>query len=176
MNIKELIEKIEDKRTIFGNFQGCGVYWEDTKEIIKGLDELSHPVIPEYLARWINYCKFTNVGFIDAITINEIHFYNYANQSDLPKLKEFLSKEYNQEIFIRAWFNEYEIEKDKRYLVKIKSTGQCLGKYYINNETLSPRFIYTGRNADVFTRKELEVALFEWVFDCEGIEIEEVEE
>ena len=70
----------------------------------------------------------------------------------------------------------YEVEKEKQYLVKIKSTGQCLGKYYINNEILSPRFIYTGRNADGFTRKELEDAGFGWVFDCPGVEIEEVEE
>ena len=69
----------------------------------------------------------------------------------------------------------YEVEKESKYIVKVKATGQCLGKYYINNEILSPRFIYTGRHADSFTRKELEEADFSWVFDCPGIEIEEVE-
>ena len=69
----------------------------------------------------------------------------------------------------------YEVEKEKRYLVKIKATGQCLGKYYINNEVLSPRFTYTGRNADAFTRKELEDAGFGEVFNSSLFAIEEVE-
>ena len=82
----------------------------------------------------------------------------------------------NQDIFARAWLDGYEVEEESKYIVKVKATGQCLGKYYINNEMLSPRFTYTGRNADSFTRKELEEADFSWVFDCEGIEIEEVTE
>lgn len=64
---------------------------------------------------------------------------------------------------------------------KIKAyLGQFLGRYYINNEELTPRFTrsqFTGKGEiPTFTRKELEQAGFGWVFDCEGIEIEEVEE
>jgi len=182
MNIKELIEKIEDKRTIFGNFQGCGVYWEDMKEIIKGLDELSHPVIPEYVAKWINYCKFTNVRFTDAITINEVHFYNYSNQSDLPRLKEFLSQEDNQEIFIRAWFNGYTVKKENKYIVKFKSINhdQCYLNCINNNDKtkewiLDDELEYPNI-ATKHTRKELKESGFEWVFDCPGVEIIEVVE
>ena len=87
----------------------------------------------------------------------------------------WIKKTSNQDLFARAWLDGYEVEEEKRYFVKVKATGQCLGKYYINNEILSPRFIYTGRHADSFTRKELEDADFGWVFDCPGIEIEEVE-
>ena len=132
--------------------------------------------VPQYVADWIEYCKFTHVDLQHALIVGNVYFYNYANQKDFSKLKEFLETENNQELFARAWLDGYEVEEDKRYRVKIKATGQCLGKYYINNEILSPRFIYTGRNADSFTRKELEEADFGWVFDCEGVEVKELED
>lgn len=33
MNKQELIEKLEERKTIIGNFQGYAVWWEDVKEI-----------------------------------------------------------------------------------------------------------------------------------------------
>lgn len=59
------------------------------------------------------------------------------------------------------------------YEVKLKNTDDYLVKtnnddyHFYNN-------IYTNRRKH--TRKELEKAGFGWVFDCPGIEIEEVEE
>lgn len=70
----------------------------------------------------------------------------------------------------------YEVEKEARYTVKIKGRlGQYLGKYYLNNEELTPQFTRTqyseGSN---FTRTELEANGFGWVFDCPGVEVKEV--
>ena len=39
MNVKELTEKFEERKTIIGNFQGYAVWWEDVKEIFEQLDE-----------------------------------------------------------------------------------------------------------------------------------------
>ena len=128
-------------------------------------DESQKPVVPQSVSDWIELCKKSTRSLQGAI--------HYAKGTDVER---WLIPSDNQETFARAWLDGYEVEKEKRYLVKIKSTGQCLGKYYINNEILSPRFIYTGRNADGFYRKELEEAGFGWVFDCEGIEIEEVQD
>ncbi|MTR26010.1 DUF1642 domain-containing protein [Streptococcus salivarius] len=71
----------------------------------------------------------------------------------------------------------YEVEKEARYTVRIKGRlGQYLGKYYLNNEELTPQFIRTLKGeGSVFTRTELEDAGFGWIFSCEGIEVEEVE-
>lgn len=71
----------------------------------------------------------------------------------------------------------YEVEKEPRYTVRIKGRlGQYLGKYYLNNEELTPQFIRTLKGeGSVFTRTELEDAGFGWIFSCEGIEVEEVE-
>lgn len=71
----------------------------------------------------------------------------------------------------------YEVEKEPRYTVKIKGRlGQYLGKYYLNNEELTPQFTRTqyseGSN---FTRTELEANGFGWVFSCEGVEVRKVE-
>lgn len=71
----------------------------------------------------------------------------------------------------------YEVEKEPRYTVKIKGRlGQYLGKYYLNNEELTPQFTRTqySEGSD-FTRTELEANGFGWVFSCEGVEVREVE-
>ena len=157
MNKKELIKKYED-----ACFAVIPV--DEVLEDLRQLDESQKVTIPQFVANWIEEGKKTcrDVG-----DLFEFDFDSEDVERWFLDYKPF-------DLIARAWLDGYEVEKEKRYLVKIKSTGQCLGKYYINNETLSPRFIYTGRNADGFTRKELEVAGFEWVFDCPGIEIEEV--
>ncbi|HGP9416105.1 TPA: hypothetical protein ACLXOT_001355 [Streptococcus pneumoniae] len=39
MNKQELIKKLEERRTIIGNFQGYAVWWKDVKEIFEQLGE-----------------------------------------------------------------------------------------------------------------------------------------
>nr|DAN51301.1 MAG TPA: Protein of unknown function (DUF1642) [Caudoviricetes sp.] len=72
----------------------------------------------------------------------------------------------------------YEVEEEKRYVVKVKGNikenmlvyGEFLERYFFAKNSNLYNVIY------FHTRKELEEANFGWVFDCEGIEIEEVEE
>lgn len=78
----------------------------------------------------------------------------------------------NSELFARAWLDGYEVEQEKRYEVKLKNTDDYLVKTN-NNDYRFYNNIYTTRRKH--TRKELEEAGFGWVFDCLGIEIEEVE-
>lgn len=70
--------------------------------------------IPQFVADWIKYCKNTGVTLVRALLVEEIDLYNYANQKDYKKLKEFLKVKENQEIFARAWLDGYEIEKEKQ--------------------------------------------------------------
>ena len=65
----------------------------------------------------------------------------------------------------------YEVDEEKRYLVKIKASGQ----YIMNNPDENAVFFYSSRAYSKLTRKELEEAGFGWVFNCPGIEIEEVD-
>ena len=79
----------------------------------------------------------------------------------------------NSELFARAWLDGYEVEQEKRYEVKLKNTDDYLVKTN-NNEYRFYNNIYTTRRKH--TREEIEKAGFGWVFDCSGIEVEEVEE
>ena len=69
----------------------------------------------------------------------------------------------------------YEVKKEPRYRVKLKNQEES-EDYLVNTGQNGYRFynkIHTDRR--IHTRKELEEAGFGWVFDCEGIVIEEVE-
>lgn len=145
---------------------------QQLKDADKIRQELNKPVVPQFVADWIKYCKSTNVNLQHALLVDDVYFYNYANQKDFSKLKEFLETENNQETFARAWLDGYTVE-EKRYLVSLRN-GQPLVKtplgkdFYFNQNILAEKY--------KATRKELEQAGFGWVFDCEGIEIEEVED
>ncbi|ACO22062.1 phage protein [Streptococcus pneumoniae] len=86
-------------------------------------------------------------------------------------------KKNNFHVYGLAWLNGYEVEKEKRYFVKIKGNikenmlvyGELLKRYFFTKSFSLDDVIYSH------TRKELEAANFGWVFDCPGIEIEEVE-
>lgn len=72
----------------------------------------------------------------------------------------------------------YEVEEEKKFFVKIK----CLIEEYkyLNYFKSCREWLFSEKEETkeyrvAHTRKELEEADFGWVFDCEGIEIEEVE-
>lgn len=89
------------------------------------------------------------------------------------KLKEWLHNDRNQETFVRAWLDGYEVEKEKQYEV-ILCNGQSLKTVYRQGEDrLDFEKVYG--DLERFTRKQLEDASFGWVFDCPGMEVREVE-
>ena len=85
----------------------------------------------------------------------------------------------NRKRLIKAILDGYEVEKKKRYTVKVK--GVCGNHETLNREKHSNKWLFSDSEENSLystehTRKQLEEAGFGWVFDCEGIEIEEVEE
>lgn len=135
------------------------------------------PVVPQYVADWLEYCKFTNVNLGRALFISDIDFYNYKSQEDCSKLKEFLGTETNQEIFARAWLDGYEVEKEARYTVKIK--GLTSKRSYLNYLIDDDRWYLNDEVSSVaartqHTRKELEQGGFGEVFDNPMFEVKEV--
>ena len=83
----------------------------------------------------------------------------------------------NSELFARAWLDGYEVEEEKRYRVRFKGLDKDLeylnfkhGHVWLFSDNIENEEYRTAH-----TRKELENADFSWVFDCPGIEIEEVE-
>ena len=133
----------------------------------EGMIEREKVTIPQFVADWIEACK-ENLA-IGLYTAMNPDFMKQWNKSD--KLISWIKKASNQNLFATAWLNGYEVEKEKRYTVVMKTTKQPL--YY--NVLDKKLFFSMGGLATKFTRKELEEAGFGWVFDCPGIEIEEVE-
>ena len=165
-NKQELISKYE---LIKNSYNFKVVATDGIISDLKRLDEPEKVTIPQFVAGWIEYCKFTHVNLQYALVVGDVYFYNYANQKDFSKLKEFLETENNQVTFARAWLDGYTIEEERRYFVKIRAT-----KHYFSRDGKGKIF-FSLAYKDSFTKKELEEANFGWVFDCEGIEIEEVE-
>lgn len=178
MDKKELYNKVEDLDLFCLGIRKY-VALSEVLYLIKQLDEPQKVVIPQYVADWIEYCKNTFLSLARALNVSEEDFHNYANQKDHIELLTFLGSMVNQEKFSKAWLFGYEVEKVKKYLVKMKGFSGY-GRYL--NKALSSGEYFLGSKNEVdgyrtkHTRKELEKNNFGWVFSCEGVEVEEVEE
>ena len=144
----------------------------DTSEVLrdlKQLDESQKVKVPQYIADKIEYCK-------------ELDDYNLFRAIDyccrFKKCNSWLMFKGNIETFALAWIFGYEVEKEKLYRVKFKgfNPNYIILKHHQYNDTW---FLGGEQEYEFYrtehTRKQLEEADFGWVFDCEGIEVEEVE-
>lgn len=126
------------------------------------------PVIPYYIADYLE--KVKSEGDLTVV--------GAVNEAPEGRVRDWLILE-RVNIFAMAWVNGYTVEGEPRYTVKIKAVlGQYLGRYYVNNEKLTPQFTRTQFTVNgerpTFTRKELEANGFGWVFNCQGVEVKEV--
>lgn len=168
MKKQELIERIKSLKNIFGN-KTQYVEKDTVVKLISELDEPEKVKVPQFVAEHIEWTKE-----------EDFHLLGAMNREDFDKkLEDWFYTDDNMELFARAWLDGYEVEKEKRYLVKLKGvvSNFMVLKHNINEDTwyMSNKENYTNLKS-YHTRKELEEANFGWVFDCEGIEIEEVEE
>lgn len=179
MNIKELIGKYEYLNHNF--FRRV-----DTSEVLRDLKQLDEPekvVVSEEEAKFLGTFNLNHRSDVTKALyyISRVGFgYCLTNNDDL-ELRD-LSEEFwdleNRKRLIRAILDGYEVEKEPKYTVKVKGIngyGQ-----YLNKALLSKEYFFASNNEvsgyrTKHTRKELKEAGFGWVFDCEGIEIEEVE-
>lgn len=72
----------------------------------------------------------------------------------------------------------YEVEEEPRYTVRVKGIDGY--SKYLNQDVRAQNWLFASeteleRFRAHHTRKELEDAGFGWVFDCQGIEVKEVE-
>ena len=157
MNKQELIDYCNDLKESKSRFINC-IDVDRIIDTIKQLDEPEKVKVPQFVADWIKECKEKGDLSLGG-----------AIQLPCPEMYEWLMDWKKQELFARAWLDGYEVEKEKRYLVKIRAT-----KHYIAKDGTGKIF-FSLAYKESFTKKELEEANFGWVFDCPGIEIEEVE-
>lgn len=163
MNKDEAVQKLAKVARI------SVAYAEDLYDSI-----VPRPVVPQYVADWYEENKGDFEVNFWAVLID------WNRRERKQSFNEWFDKTDNSiQTIVNMHQFGYDVEEEKRYTVKIKAVlGQYLGRYYLNNETLTPQFSrtqYTGNEErPTFTRKELEANGFGWVFDCEGIEVKEV--
>ncbi|VKK02446.1 phage protein [Streptococcus pneumoniae] len=165
MNIKALIKKYEELWNEHSPFYEPVPYTSMVELFLKELKQLDEPEkvkVPQFMADWIDY--FKKNGDWDLFQAMDYLF-------GKKEIREWLEYKNNQDLFARAWLDGYEVEKEKRYLVTLKNRqplvkSQSGSTFYFSQDI-------TARNYKG-TQKELEDAKFGWVFDCPGIEIEEV--
>ena len=152
-------------------YQGLMVQLEnlDVVEIDENLVHKNEPIqVPQIVADYIKYTKDAEWDLLEAMADVA-----YEDNNDLRKWFNN-----NIETFARAWLDGYEVEKEKRYLVKMKGVDSRTNYLYygVGSRTwLFKTKLIDGNFRKSHTRKELEQDNFGWVFDCPGIEIEEVE-
>ena len=176
MNKQKLIRKYKELWKEHSPFHEPVPYTSMVELFLKELKQLDEPKpvkVPQCVADWIEVCKeHLTTSLYTAMNPN---FMKENNQSF--DLILWIKKTSNQEIFARAWIFGYEVEKEKRYLVKLK--GIFKGCEYLNFKFGR---VWTFSNEEeneeyrtCHTKKELEDAGFGWVFDCLGVEVQEVE-
>ena len=161
MNIKALIKKYEAVECVV-NFVSGKTLLKSILRDLKQLDEPQPVKVPQFVAEWIEEAR---KACKDVVELFEFDFTN-------DEVRKWFMQERPFDLVARAWLNGYEVEKEKRYTVVTKATKQPL--YY--NAMDKKLFFSMGGLATKFTGKQLEEAGFGWVFDCPGIEIEEIEE
>ena len=170
MKVKELIDYcnvLKESKSRFINYI-------DVDRIIQTIEQLDEPKpvkVPQCVADWIEYCKARKITLAHAL-------YHSEEAKNKSVYRWLFEESGSQEKFARAWLDGYEVEKEKRYLVRFKGLDKDLeylnfkhGHVWVFSDNIENEEYRTNH-----TRKELEEAGFGWVFDCPGIEIEEVKE
>ena len=185
MNKQEALKQIEEQRDMILELHGWGVFGY-IKGIINQLDELPKIEIPK-----VEFKKSPKVKVPQCVADwYLLHFHDFNNsivnlcirREDSIDNNDFLKWISNTKDFIQILVNMhqfgYEVEDEERYYVRFKWIESAYSyltfikrfdAWTLADIKLDKKF----RSAH--TRKELEEADFGWVFDCPGIEIEEVE-
>ena len=133
------------------------------------------PVVPQFVADW--YEKHKNR--LDYDLWEYLVDWGYQKDSDFKKWMARDGKAEPVITLVNMHRFGYEVEKEPRYTVKMKGISGY--SKYLNRDTKAQKWLFASKTElERFrahhTRKELEEAGFGWVFDCEGIETEEVDD
>ena len=194
MNNQEALKKLKE-----ASKGGCTrwVVYDDVKELIEQIDEPEKVKLTkaqeEYLLSFGNiksegsedwttalyYIARVGWGYLfttapdagnDEISLNSDYYKKLSGNLDFDDLKALL---------IKALVDGYEVEKEPIYVIKSKNTTNKYGaQQRICHSSEKSNYFWCGEFSKFkhkFTHEELEQSGFGWVFDCEGVEGQEVE-
>ena len=173
MKKQEALNRIEAQKETIIELTGWAVYVY-IEELIKSIDEPQKPVVPQFVADWYEEHK-------DNLEFNIFDYVYRFDQNAGFDFKDWIDDFNTKPIQTLVNMHQfgYEVEKEKRYTIRFKNIrketrylkyDRVVENWYFGVEQCSKETKISH------TRTELEEAGFGWVFDCEGIEIEEVTE
>lgn len=171
MNKQELIERIKklDEPYLKAEF---------VLELVKQLDEPKPVKVPPFVAVWYEENKD---DFETSLFQCIYELFEKRDDSELNEFEYWVidgnTKPFQTLVNMHQF--GYEVEEEKRYLVKMKGIDTNFN--FLNRHRNEKYWIFSSKDKNTLyqthhTRKQLEGADFGWVFDCPGVEVEEVEE
>lgn len=158
-----------------GKFEGEWV-GKQLKDADKVRQELNKPVVKQFVADWFEENKYDLEFYI----WDWIKYTQEEEKIENRQFTEWLGESENKpvETLVKMKLYGYTVEKEKQYLVKMKVLETGFG--FLNLHKTENYWVFSSKDESVtyqvyHTRKELEEAGFGWVFDCPGMEVEEVE-
>lgn len=180
MNKKELVNIIRTEVLLAKSIperKGYIAGLEEAINIIEGFsNEPQKPVVPQFVADWYE----ENKDDFETNLFCCVHKILRKRNNDLSEFEDWVIDE-NTEPFktlVNMHQFDYEVEKEKRYVIKFKNIQEHHS--FLNFSAKTEKWLFSIPEGDTLyrthhTRKELEEAGFGWVFDCEGVELQEVE-
>lgn len=174
MNKQELIEKYKELEN--GSFDIAAIVV--CQLVLKDLEQLDEPkkgAVPQFVADWIEDCKAKGKKLLTALLYTPEKVNSWVDDPD------------NQETFALAWIFGYTVEEEKKYKITLLNRND--GDLYLVNQNadLANKYGHFSPVVLLFTKctnfsekcyklteKEVVSHDFGWVFDCPGIQIEEV--
>lgn len=145
---------------------GYSVALQDVIDLAEKLDEPKKVVIPQIVASWIE--EAAQPSNLDTISVM------YSDAIRYGKHIDWLKNHDNQRLLLKALLYGYEVEKEKKYRVKLPGMIGDNGQQYISKSMDDKLFACAYRDylEQEFTKEELE-KFPNWV---QQLEFEEVED
>ena len=183
MNKQELIEYCESLKGDLNKF----INGIDVNKIVKKIEQLDEPQkvkVSEEEAKFLETFDFNCESDVTTALYHVSrtgwgYYLRDNNGIDLKDLSEGFMELENRKRLIKAILDGYEVEQEKRYLVKMNGVKDIMG--FLNFGGIT-KLWFMGDEKNLYgcrthhTRKELEDAGFGDVFNSPLFEVEEVEE
>jgi len=156
-----------------GKLEGAWV-GNQLKDADKIRQELNKPVVPQFVADWYEKKKHDLNHYI----WDYIYNWNHQEESEFKRWMNCSITSFQTLINMHQF--GYEVEKEKKYKVVLLNYNDG-HLNLVNVRTLGNNIIFFTKRTQFeprsfeLTKNEIISSGFGWVFDCPGIEIEEVE-
>ena len=125
---------------------------EEIANLKSQLQQQALPVVPEFVAEWIEHCKGMGYGLTASLTFK---LSSTMHEEISAKILKWLGNEGNDETFALAFITrKYQVEKPQLFYLREKNTNYYLNKSKNNGLELVPNPYFDEDNQ--FTQQEID--------------------